>query len=614
MKRPAAVWGSCIALTLFFAVMILGGRDAARDIRTDTQLRAMADEVARSRTLQLNNLDKPYFVQYSISDADQLSIKASLGGLISSSRSRFRAPRIEVRVGNYTFDNTNSVFSGTARVGAFPIDDDYQAMRTAFWLSSDAVYKLATDQITRKRNAIREISDPDHTPDFAAAKPVQIVRPVQDLRLDAQHWDSVARELSARFASHPNVLTSEVAARLISSTYRVVNTEGTEIRIPQDLSELEVRATAVAADGNRVWNHRFLTVLQPSQLPDEAELEKTVDSVATETEALAKAPVAGDYSGPVLFEQEGAAQLMAQVLASAARLQRKPVAPAGSDAPQIIESVWSSRMGSKVAPDWLSIWDDPAAEQFHGTALAGAYQVDDEGVPAERVSLVEKGTLKGFLLSREPVRDFKQSNGHGRLPGAFGSEEAVLGNLFVHADNAVSETKLKAKLLERVKAEGLKFGIIIRRFDFPSTAGFEELQSMMRQVQKGGYVRSVNEPLLVYRAYPDGREELVRGLRFQEFSAKDLRDVIAASDHPYVLNYVNNGTTMNRAGGGSDATSSSVICPSLLFDNVDLARAENEPGKAPIVPAPTLIPIPREPSAGMSAGTAETSLRATLLQ
>lgn len=590
MKNCKTAWQAKALAPLWISGLILVsiGIASANDLGSDVQIRAMTDEIARSKTLALNNLDKPYFIQYATSDANELSVRASLGGLISSQRTHFRFPRIEVRVGSYEFDNTNSVFSGTPRISAIPVDDDYSALRTAFWLGTDAIYKLAADQITRKRNALREISDPDKTPDFANANPVQISLSGEGSELDQKHWDDIARQLSARFVNHPEVLTSTVSVRLISSTYRVVNSEGTEIRMPQDLSELQIGATALASDGNRVWNHRFVTALQASEFPSASELTKMTDDVASETEALAKAPIGNDYSGPVLFEQAAAAQLIAQVMASAASLPRKPAAPPEAG-PRMIENVWASRLGSKVTPDWLSIWDDPAQQEFNGTPLAGAYQVDDEGVRAERVVLVDKGTLKGFLLSREPVRDFKTSNGHGRLPGPFGSEQAVLGNLFVRADSAVSEAKLKAKLLEKVKAQGLKFGLIIRRLDFPSTASVEELESMVRQLQKDGSARSLNSPLLAYRVYPNGREELVRGLRFREFSAKNLRDVIAASDHPYVLNYENNGSSVNHSGAGLSATSSSVICPSLLVDDVELARADNEPNKAPIVPPPALI-------------------------
>jgi len=351
-----------------------------------------------------------------------------------------------------------------------------------------------------------------------------------------------------------------------------------------------VFANGVAADGTRIWNHRFFTALRPSQLPSGEALRDNVDAMAAETEALTKAPAAEDYSGPVLFEQEAAAEMMAQVLADSIRLQRKPLAPPGAGTHfQMVDSVWSSRLGSKVMPEWLTISDNPRAEEFQGTPLAGYYEVDDEGVPSERVMLVDKGTLKGFLFSRQPVRAFNASNGHGRLPGGFGSEAAVIGNLFVQADQTVSEAQLKAKLLEKVKAAGLKYGVIVRRLDFPSTASFQELQSMARQLQRNGYTRTLNSPLLAFRVYMDGHEELVRGVRFKEFSAKDLRDVDAASDHPYVLNYVNNGSGLNVMDGGADATSSSVICPSLLFDNVDLARVEEEAGRLPLVQPPALV-------------------------
>ncbi len=586
--------GISTAALVCFAGVVTSRTAAPEDIRTDTQLRAMVDELARSKTLQLNDLDKPYFISYSTSDSDQVYITASLGGLTSSTRVRVREPRVEVRVGDYRFDNTNSIYTGNVHLGLFPIDDDYQALRTELWLSTDGLYKASADQITRKRTALREIAEPDKTPDLAPAKPVQLVEAAASLKVDQKHWEQILRQLSGQFAAHPGVIVSNVRMRAISSTYRLVNSEGTVVRTPQELTEIEIRANGFTPDGSRVWNHGFITVLHPSELPTAEELAKRVESVAAETEALTKAPITEEYSGPVLFEQEAAAQMMAEVLNDAVRLQRKPVAPPGSNNArlQTIESVWSSRLGAKVAPDWLTIFDDPREEQFHGSVLAGHYRVDDEGVPAERVTLIDKGSLKGFLFSREPVRNFDASNGHGRLPGGYGSEEAVIGNLFVQADRGVPESTLKTMLIEKAKAAGLKYGIVIRRLDFPSTASLDELQSIGRQLQKSGYSRTVTPPLLAYRVYADGHEEVVRGLRFKDFSAKDLRDIDAASDHPYVLNYLNNGSSFDFADAGSDATTSSVICPSLLFPSIDLARAEEEAGRPPIVPPPAIISQP----------------------
>jgi TldD protein len=164
----------------------------------------------------------------------------------------------------------------------------------------------------------------------------------------------------------------------------------------------------------------------------------------------------------------------------------------------------------------------------------------------------------------------------------------VIGNLFVRAAQSMPEAKMKPMLIEKAKAAGLKYGLLIRRIDFPSNATFEELQTMARQLQKHGYSRTLNAPLLAYRVYPDGREELVRGLRFREFSARELRDLEAASDRRYVLNYLNNGSSFNLAGASTDATTSSVICPSLLINNVDLEHADEDTRRLPVVPPPAL--------------------------
>jgi hypothetical protein len=557
--------------------------------QNDVQLRAMADELARTKTLQLNNLDKPYFVQYSTSDAEEVVITASLGGILSSVRARARSPRIEVRVGSADFDNTNSIYSGVSRFGSLPIDDDYGVLRTEFWMASDAIYKAATDQITRKRNALREIAEVDKTPDLSPAKPLIDLETPPDLHLDQHKWEELLRNLSAKFDAVPSVSHSSVRFRTISSTYRVVNSEGTMIRIPQELTDVTIRGEALAADGNKVWNYQAMVGLTAANMPEPAKLEKIAEDAAADLESMVKAPLADDYSGPVLFEQEAAAQMLAATLEDAVRLQRKPIAPPGSSEGQVLESVWATKLGSKVLPEWLSVVDDPLKDSFHGVSLAGSYKVDDEGVPAERVVLVDKGVLKGFLASREPVKTIKASNGHGRLPGPWGSELAVPGDLFVDASETTPEKDMKAKLIEKAKAAGLKYGLLIRRLDFPAAASVEELQSMGRQLQKGGVSRTLNSPLLAYRVYLDGREELVRGLRFKDFSAKDLRDVDVASDQPYVFNYVNNGSGFNYADSAQSATTSTVIAPSLLLDSVDLARAENEPGKLPIVAPPALL-------------------------
>ena len=214
----------CGALARAAAAILFGSPlfvfSAANDtgVGNDVQLRAMSAELARAKTLQLNNLDKPYFVQYTIGDAEQVYISASLGGITGSTAARFRAPRLEVRLGDYKFDNTNSVYSGSPRFGLMPIDDDYNALRTELWLATDGLYKSSADQITRKRNALREMADPDQTPDLAPVKAVQFIQTPAKLSLDQGHWEDILRSASNRFVQYPRVLQSSVRLRAISST------------------------------------------------------------------------------------------------------------------------------------------------------------------------------------------------------------------------------------------------------------------------------------------------------------------------------------------------------------------------------------------------------------
>jgi TldD protein len=563
----------------------------AKAVQEDPQLRAMTDELARSQTLRLNDLPRPYFISFSSDDEEVFSASASLGGLLSSGGGRARIASIQVRLGDYKFDNMNCAFSGQLRTVPLPMENDYNALRNTWWLAADQIYKRSTEELAAKKNILRDAQNPDSTPDFTAEPPLQLVLPVSVAAVDDKAWVERVKQLSARFASHNEIVQSNVTVKSIVSTFRLTNTEGSIIRTPELFAGLEIKARAVTDDGNQVWNTIFLNTLRVADLPADTKLAALVDQVATETEAIRKAPLATDYSGPVLFESQAAAAMLAEVLTDALHAGRKPVAPPGQP-PQMLEGVWATRVGSKVLPDWVSLLDDPKQKQFDGKPLLGAYEVDEEGVPAKPVHLVDNGTLKSFYVTRTPVLVFSGSDGHGRLHGPFGEAYPLFGNLFFQAAVTVPDDQMKAKLLEMVKASGLKYGMLMRRLDFPSTASRQDLEEILKQAAAGGNSRTISPPILAYRVYPDGREELVRGVRFKDFSAKDLRNIAAASDAPYVLNYVNNGARFAWAEASSEASMSSVVAPALLLESVDLGRSQDDLTKPPMVPAPALSAPP----------------------
>jgi TldD protein len=236
--------------------------------------------------------------------------------------------------------------------------------------------------------------------------------------------------------------------------------------------------------------------------------------------------------------------------------------------------------------------DDPAQEEWRGRALFGHYEADLEGVAAERVELVEKGVLKSFLLTRQAVKGFDASNGHARLPGNFGAKTAGIGNLFVRASGGAPPGELRKKLIEACRERNKPYGIAIRKMDFPSSASFEEFRRVLAgMAQSGTNARPVSLPLLVYRVYTDGQEELVRGLRFRGFNVRSLKDILAASDETFVFDFYDSTAPFAVMDGASFVSEASVIAPSVLVDDLELEPAQEELPKPPLASAPPLAVV-----------------------
>jgi predicted Zn-dependent protease len=243
------------------------------------------------------------------------------------------------------------------------------------------------------------------------------------------------------------------------------------------------------------------------------------------------------------------------------------------------------RLGSKVLPAAITVVDDPTQREFRGKALLGYYPVDLEGVTPQPLTLIENGALKAFLLTRQPVKGFTASNGRARIPGPFGHKVAGTTNLFVKTSEPVPAGEMKNKLIELVKQRNKNYGILVRKMDFPSTASFEELRSL---AMGAGNNQFVSAPLLAYRVYPDGREELVRGVRFRGLGVRSLRDIVAASDEQYQFNFLGNGRPLAITGfGTSYIYGSSVVAPSILLDDLEMEKPVVESPKPPLVAPPS---------------------------
>jgi TldD protein len=559
----------------------------------DVILRAMKDELQRSRALRVVNQDAPYFLEYALFDGENTSMSATLGGLVGSRTMRFRYPRVQVRVGDYKFDNTNYVgtdyFSSTRYdVDQFPLENIYGLLRHHLWLATDTAYKGAVEAISQKRAALKNVTVSEDLADFAKAEPVRLMGNPQPALVDEAAWNTRIKRLSAVFAKYPQILTSSVDLQVSRDTHYLVNSEGTEVRSGERVMLLRARASGQAPDGMLVRDAAIFETLDPDRFPSEPDLERSVRQVADNVAALVGAPMGESYTGPILFEGTAGPQILAELLAGNLIVPRRPVAQPGRPMP-FRTSELEGRLNSRILPEWMDVVDDPTQTEWRGRPLFGTYDIDLEGVRPKPASLVEKGVLKGFLLTRQPIRGFEGSNGHARLPGAFGAKAAACSNLFVRASEGVSPAELRKKLIETCKQRGKPYGIVIRKMDFPSSATLDEVRRLLSAMaQSGGSGLPVSMPLLAYKVFPDGREELVRGLRFKGLTARALKDIVAASDETYVFDFLHNQAPFALMEAGGYSAETSVIAPALLMDDLELERPQEEFPKLPIVPAPSL--------------------------
>ncbi len=578
------VWAAAAGLGALAAIGIVSAQTPA----ADPIFQAMHDEIDRARKLSLANLEAPYFVEYVIDEQESFNVTANLGGLLSRRRERFRSPDVHVRVGDYKFDNTNFMggFGGGSRydLERFPLEDSYPLLRRYFWLMADSAYKSSVEAISRKRAAMRNMQQGEQLNDFAHAEPVKSVRPFKHLVLDEDQWAGRVKTLSAIFAQYPEIKNSGVELDVSEGGLHLVNSEGTEVRTPESVAVLRVRALAQASDGTGLRDAVTFHAFDVAHLPGDAELVSGISSLAGNLVALAKAPKGEDYSGPVMFEGAAGAQVFAEVLARNLSLTRRPVGDGGRGG-GAQNSELDGRMGARVLPDTFDVVDDPTQTEWRGRPLFGRYTVDREGVMAKPLRLIEKGVLKNYLLTRQPVRGFEGSNGHARLPGPFGTSAASISNLFVSTSEPVTVAEMKKRLIELCRTRNKPYGIIVRKMDFPSSAGVDEARRVM-SAQQGG--RPVSIPILVYKVYVDGHEELVRGLRFRGFNVRSLKDILAAGDDSAAFEYMDNTAPFALIGGAGFTSEACVVAPSILIDDLELHPAEEQLPKLPVVAAPEM--------------------------
>lgn len=595
------------AILLAVAASPALGQAPVPDNETDLTLHAMHDEMERARDrLVLPGADKPFYIEYRLLDLDIRSISASFGALLSDSTAKIRLMSVDVRVGDYHLDSSNFLsddgfrgFLGSS--GQVGIDRDYNSLRQDLWLATDQAYKSALTQMSLKQAFLRSLTKPPEIDDFSQVPPLVKIDPRIAPDWTSRNWDDEARNASAVWTNFPDLHGARVHYYLIYATSYLMTSEGTTIRTSRSLAGIEAAMRADAPDGMPVHNSYAVYAATPAGLPDANTVGQALSQRATQLMAMRSAPLVPDYTGPVLFDPQAAGSLLAQILEPSLSGARPPLS-ATEDYDTFMQrfggrNEWTNRVGQRVLPPAVSLTDDPTQTSFGGQPLMGSYAIDDEGVPARRVSIVENGTLRDLLMSRRPGPNFEISNGHARS-ALLTDPQPLSSNLFFQSSNELKPDDLRKKFLAACKDDGLPWCLEVKRMDDPAVSSLNQQDFTDYVGELGGDIASgARVPLLLYRVYlSDGHEEPVRGGVLEGLNMRSLRDILGIGDDAAVYNYMQNpqdglaGTALGSFGSaqGDGGIPSTVVAPSLLLDEVDVRGFHGEPRRLPLVPAPPL--------------------------
>ena len=521
------------------------------DAEKDPVLKAMLAELDRSKgELQLKGFEKPFFIQYRIEDVDNFEAKAEFGAGSASERTHQRIARVTVRVGDFKTDSSGGRGDGSLQMAA--LDDDPIALRSALWTTTDTAYKNALSAYAQKQAALKQVQTPPQSDDFSQEKPVISLAEPAQLKLDESAWAARVARDSGLYRTEDSLKAIKQDVQYSSGEFHaratttwLVNSEGTIVLKAATEFQEGFGVGTQADDGMRLDRSYATTGVTLKDLDSPEEFKKQAVALIASLADLRKAPlVEEEYHGPVLFSADSGADTMRALLAGGLTATRPKL---GTEART--NGPFASSYHARVLPEFFDVIDDPGLKSFAGKGLVGAYETDDEGVPAQEVKLITAGRLENYLIGREPVRDFPQSNGHGRA-GITSQPQPAIGVLKVTSSEGLPEDQLNRKLLDLGRDRNLK--------------SVYEVATMGPELT----------PRLLYRIAPDGKRELVRGSTLDDLDQRALRSgVIAAGKDLWVTNYF----------GDIPQT---VLAPAMLLEDVTIRRANEKNDKLPFYPPP----------------------------
>jgi len=527
-------------------------------------LAVLRSELARNFDVLRSQETPAYFVGYTVADTRTVSIAASFGALTRSAEDHGRVLTTEVRVGNYVLDSTHQVRGGASGPRysrtPLPLSDDEAPVRAVLWRSTDRRYKDAVQAMARVRtNVATKVKEESAADDFSREEPQVSIGQPAACSLDTREWEQRLRRATAPFADDPEIYLAEAALSVAANTRYYVNSEGTQILSGDTACRLSIQALTKAGDGMELPLYVTYHATSPAGLPPESQLLADAQHLMKLAAALRRAPTVEPFAGPAILSGRAAAVFFHEIFGHRIEGHRQK---------NVDESqTFAKKIGEPILPSFLNVVFDPTLAKYGSQELAGHYAYDDEGVQARRVTVVERGVLKTFLMSRAPVPGFSRSNGHGRaqIGNAPVSRQS---NLIVESSQALPYDQLMRRLKAEIRAQGKRFGLLFENIE----GGF----TFTGRVTPNAFAVI---PTVVYRVYADNRPaELVRGVDIIGTPLAAFSKIVATSDKADVFNGV--------CGAESGGVPVSAVSPALLVSEVEVQKKAHSQEAPPILPAP----------------------------
>lgn len=507
--------------------------------------------------------DKPYFIGYRAADEEKYTVSGSFGAVTEERYLKERSGMVDVRVGSMQLDNTHNIREGWGYWGSgkfdLPAEDDQAALESVLWWYTDKTFKQAQKGFDAvKANLAVKVEEEDKSDDFSPAPVVVSLSSPAKLDLDKEFWKQKISEISREFEGYPDIYKSEAVFTVSAENDYIVNSEGTRISHGRVRCRLHLYISTVAEDGMELYRFEAFDAKSPEELPGDSAVKSTARRMVNELAALRKAPLAEPYVGPAIMCNRASAVFFHEILGHRVEGHRQKDVTEGQ--------TFKKKVGEKILSPFITVFDDPSISVFNGLSLFGDYPYDDEGVASQRVNIIESGVLKNFLMSRSPIAGFEHSNGHGR--GNIGQAPVSrMGNTIITSQQKIPFSALKKLLIAEVKKQKKPYGLMFTDI----SGGFTMTSTYMPQSFKV-------LPVMVYKIYPDGREELVRGIDISGTPLTVFSKITATADDYDVFS--------GFCGAESGYLPVSCVSPSILIREMEVEKRMIEQDKPPLLPQP----------------------------